>query len=214
MCCFGDVRMLDRPSLTEFDLAPLGTGKLRIYLGNLGTGPADFYRVDDAGVPASALTGGTNNPGWMKLSSATNGTPGFGSFDFCSGQCSYDMVVASPAGHPDSVWISGQMQYGELLNRSNGRTVQRSIDAGVNFTGMTNVASFNGMHPDQHALVFDPENPDIAFAGSDGGLVRTSGVFTDQAHDGQRCSFERSQVSSDGLAFFVAATFVATFVAT
>jgi hypothetical protein len=168
---------------TEFDLAPLANGKLRIYLGDLGTGPADFYRVDDAGVPASALTDGTNNPGWMKLSSATNGTPGFGSFDFCSGQCSYDMVVASPAGHPDNVWISGQMQYGELLNRSNGRTVQRSTDAGVNFTDMTNDASFNGMHPDQHALVFDPENPDIAFAGSDGGLVRTSGAFTNQAND-------------------------------
>lgn len=170
-------------SRTEFDLAPLSNGKLRIYLGDLGTGPADFYRVDDANVAASTLTDGTINPGWTKLSSPVNGTPGFGSYNFCSGQCSYDMVVASPAGHPDNVWLSGQMQYGELLGRSNGRTVQRSIDAGVNFTDMTNDASFNGMHPDQHALVFDPENPDIAFAGSDGGLVRTSGAFTDQSND-------------------------------
>ena len=28
------------------------------------------------------------------------------------------------------------------------------------------------MHPDQHAIVFDPENPAIAFVGSDGGVVR------------------------------------------
>jgi hypothetical protein len=170
-------------SRTEFDLAPLSNGKLRIYLGDLGTGPANFYRVDDASVPASSLTDGTNNPGWTKLSSPANGTPGFGSYNFCSGQCSYDMVVASPAGHPDTVWIDGQMQYNELLSRSNGRTVQRSTDAGVNFTDMTNDAEFDGMHPDQHALVFDPENPEIAFAGSDGGLVRTSGAFTDQAND-------------------------------
>ena len=29
-------------------------------------------------------------------------------------QCSYDMFVASPAGHPDTVWLGGSMQYGEL----------------------------------------------------------------------------------------------------
>src|SRR5207302_10875126 len=36
-----------------------------------------------------------------------------------------------------------------------------------------------GMHPDQHAIVFDPSNPDIAFVGSDGGVVRTDGQFAD-----------------------------------
>lgn len=170
-------------SRTEFDLALRPGNHLRIYLADVGESLADFYRVDEANVAASALTDGTANPGWTQLSSSTNGTPGFGSFDFCSDQCSYDMVVASPPGHPDSVWLSGQMQYGELLNRSNGRAIQRSTDAGVNFTDMTNDQEFDGMHPDQHALVFDPQNPDIAFAGSDGGLVRTNGSFVNQATD-------------------------------
>jgi len=34
-----------------------------------------------------------------------------------------------------------------------------------------------GMHPDQHALAFVSSNPDIAIAGSDGGVIRTSGTF-------------------------------------
>jgi len=39
-------------SRTEFALASIGS-KLRIYLGDTGTGIANLYRVDDANVPAS-----------------------------------------------------------------------------------------------------------------------------------------------------------------
>lgn len=173
---------------TEFALAPLGNGKLRIYLGDTDGVTADFYRVDDAYVPASTLTDGVNNPGWIRLSNSTPGTSGYASYDFCNGQCSYDMWVASPAGHPDTVWIGGSMQYGEIFTAnppSNGRAVQRSTDAGVDFTDMTDDALTppDGMHPDQHAVAFDPANPDIAFLGSDGGIVRTSGSFTDVSSD-------------------------------
>src|SRR5262245_57597811 len=155
-------------SRTEFALA-LNGGNLRIYLGDVGAGPADFYRVDNANVPAATLTNGVTNPGWTQLSNSTKGTPGFSSFNFCSGQCSYDMVVASPPGQPDTVYISGQMQYSEINRQSNGRTVQRSTNAGVSFTDMTGdrESPSLGMHPDQHAAVFAPGNPDIGFFGSD-----------------------------------------------
>ena len=168
---------------TEFTLAPNGN-KLRIYLGDTDGNTANFYRVDDASVPASTLTDGTNNPGWTKLSNATKGTPGYASYNYCNPQCSYDMPIASPPGHPDEVWIGGSMQYTEIFTAnppSNGRAVQRSTDAGVDFTDMTNDAQTPpaGMHPDQHVIAFSPTNPDIAFIGSDGGLVRTSGAFSD-----------------------------------
>ncbi|GCE07260.1 hypothetical protein KDAU_45890 [Dictyobacter aurantiacus] len=174
-------------SRTEFSLAPMGQ-KLRIYVGDTGSAPADFYRVDDANVPAATLTDGTNNPGWIKLSNSTPGTPGYSSYNYCSGQCSYDMPVASPPGRPDNVWIGGQMQYGEITPTgapSNGRAVQRSTNAGVSFTDMTDDTQSPplGMHPDQHAIAFDPNNPDIAFLGSDGGLVRTSGQFADTSSE-------------------------------
>ncbi|GAC1614029.1 MAG: exo-alpha-sialidase [Ktedonobacteraceae bacterium] len=174
-------------SRTEFALAPNGN-KLRIYVGDTDGTVADFYRVDDANVPASTLTDGTKNPGWLKLSNSTKGTPGFASYNYCDPQCSYDMPIASPAGHPDSVWIGGSMQYAEVFTAnppSNGRAVQRSTDAGESFTDMTNdtQAPPLGMHPDQHFIAFAPGHPDIAFLGSDGGLVRTSGDFADASSD-------------------------------
>jgi hypothetical protein len=171
-------------SRTEFALAPKGD-KLRIYVGDAGGGPADFYRTDDANVPAIALANGVSNPGWIKLSNSTPGTPGFSSYDFCAQQCSYDMVVASPRGLPDTVWLGGQMQYNEIFTAtppSNGRAVQRSTNAGVQFTDMTNDTQTPaplGMHPDQHAMVFVPGNGDIAIVGSDGGVVRTNGLYVD-----------------------------------
>lgn len=174
-------------SRTEFDLAPKGD-KLRIYLGDTDGVTADFYRVDDASVPAATLTDGTNNPGWLKLSNPTKGTPGYASYNFCNEQCSYDMWVASPPGHPDTVWLGGSMQYNEIFTPnppSNGRAVQRSTDAGVDFTDMTNDSQSPpvGMHPDQHAYAFVSSNPDIAILGSDGGVVRTSGSFVDSSAD-------------------------------
>src|ERR1700730_17537438 len=98
------------------------------------------------------------------------------------------MPVASPPGSPDSVWIGGQMQYDDIgqgaigaPSPSNGRTIQRSVDGGATFTDMTNDTQSPplGMHPDQHAIVFVPNNPNIAIMGSDGGAIRTDGSFVD-----------------------------------
>ena len=149
---------------TEFALAPNGA-KLRIYLGDTDGNTANLYRVDDANVSAPTLTDGTNNPGWTLLSNATKGTPGYSSYDYCNSQCSYDMPIASPAGQPDTVWIGGSMQYNEIFTAnppSNGRAVQRSTDAGADFTDMTDDAQATpqGMHPDQHFIAFAPGNPD------------------------------------------------------
>jgi hypothetical protein len=177
-------------SRTEFALAHLANGNLRAYLGDTNGGPADFYRTDNVLLPAASLTDGVNNPGWMKLSNPTPGTPGFTSWDFCGSlafgleQCSYDMPVESPPGQPDVVWIGGQMQYAEIFTShppSNGRAVQRSTNAGVSFTDMTNDTQSPplGMHPDQHAIAFAGSNPDIAFLGCDGGVVRVSGQYVD-----------------------------------
>ncbi|GAC1389155.1 MAG: exo-alpha-sialidase [Ktedonobacteraceae bacterium] len=169
-------------SRTEFALAPMGSN-LRIYLGDLANATADFYRVDNANVPATSLTDGVNNPGWTKLSNPNPGTPGYSSYNFCETQCSYDMWISSPPGQPDIVWYGGSMQYSEIFTPnppSNGRAVMRSTDAGVNFTDMTNDTQTPplGIHPDQHAVAFVPGNPNIAFLSSDGGLIRTDGTFT------------------------------------
>ena len=171
-------------SRTEFALVGVEDG-LRIYLGDAGSGAADFYRVDNANVAAATLTSAGVNSGWTQLSNSTPGTPGFGSYGFCEGQCWYDMFVVSPPGRPNTVYIGGSMAYGELSRASNGRAVQRSTDAGVHFTDMTNDTQSPpyGMHPDQHAAAFAPGHSEIGFFGSDGGLVRTSGTFADHSAD-------------------------------
>ena len=165
-------------SRTEFSLAPNGAN-LRVYVGDASSAPANFYRVDNANVTAATLfTGGTNG-GWTKLSNSANGTPGFASFNYCSTQCSYDMPVYSPPGAPDIVYIGSSMQYSEIGGRSNGRAVQRSEDAGVNFTDMTIDTQGVSRHPDQHAMAATPFNPNILFNGDDGGVWRINGAFTD-----------------------------------
>src|SRR5207248_9391495 len=109
-------------------------------------------------------------------------------------QCVYDNVVYSPPGKPDVVYLGGIFNYTNYGFRNNGRAFLRSTDAGVTFTDLTwdattnptppdtccqpNPIAPNGMHPDQHAIVEIP-GTNAAIFGSDGGLVRSSGVFSD-----------------------------------
>jgi hypothetical protein len=163
---------------TEFDAVALPSRKTRIYVGD-ATGSADgkagLLRTDDARAAAPTFT---------LLSDPNPANPGsFASYSYCGGQCSYDMPVASPDGQPDTVLIGGQMQYSEIFTAhqpSNGRAVQRSSDAGVSFTDMTNDAASNGLHPDQHAIAFAGST---VLLGSDGGINRLSGGFVDRSSD-------------------------------
>ncbi|PYK94518.1 MAG: hypothetical protein DME36_05600 [Verrucomicrobia bacterium] len=175
-------------SRTEFSLAPNGAN-LRVYVGDTGGAPADFYRVNNANVPAATLVTGGTNGGWTKLSSPVNGTPGFASYNYCSTQCTYDMPVFSPPGAPDIVYIGSSMQYSELGGRSNGRAIQRSEDAGVNFTDMTIDTQGVSLHPDQHAIAATPFDPNKVFIANDGGVWRLNGSFSNVS----------SQCSSRGL---------------
>jgi len=43
--------------------------------------------------------------------------------------------------------------------------------------------AWDGIHPDQHEIVINPGNPTQIFEGSDGGVIRTSGTFTDASAD-------------------------------
>lgn len=172
---------LSTDARTEFD-AVAKNGKTRIYLGDATalSSPNDptlrvaaLFRTDDATAAA---------PSWSQLSDSNPTRPGgYASYNYCNEQCSYDMPVASPDGQPDVVYIGGQMQYDEIFTSvqpSNGRAVQRSQDAGVSFTDMTNDSTGNGLHPDQHAIAFGGP---FTFLGSDGGVNRLSGPYVSQS---------------------------------
>jgi hypothetical protein len=83
------------------------------------------------------------------------------------------------------VYLAGSYDYGTYGLSTNSRGVLYSTDAGASFTDVSWDASTppNGIHPDQHALVVSPSNPGLFFEGSDGGLMKSSGSFTDDSAD-------------------------------
>jgi hypothetical protein len=221
------------------------SGTTRIYLtdgavnnaGRLGPNAAQFWRTDNGNQPASTLlateasgnteptaAGSATYPGWQRLSSSSNTSPYFATIDSCTGQCWYDNLVYSPKGMPDTVYVIGSFQYGEIpcntkgvgcgIGRSNGRAVLWSTTAGDpdpannsrTFTDLTYdvqeepanwcalpafstcVHSHNAIHPDQHVIVVNPNNPTQIFEGSDGGVIRTDGGFV---NDSAECTADR-----------------------
>jgi hypothetical protein len=253
--------------------ATIKNGKTRLYLvdgtannsGAAAPNAGNFWRTDNADQTASALlasqaTGstvpaGAGNPfpatynGWQKLTSNTTASPYYPTIDTCTGQCWYDEDVYTPAGLPDTVYVIGSYNYGEIPcntkgvgcgnGRSNGRAVIYSTTAGdpdasasgtavnrtftdltfdaqdqpANWCGLGAAAQLafggvqptyaclwapDGIHPDQHAIAVNPSNPTQIFEGSDGGMIRTSGSFSDLSF---RCnSNERPLLGAASLA--------------
>jgi hypothetical protein len=176
----------------ELAAAKLANGNTRLYVYE---GKNEVDVDDDGDLDKASQVLRTDNaraatPAFQNLTSNVDGTPGFSSFDICGGQCSYDMPIAVSPKNPDVVMIGGQTQYGELppyagADRSNGRNIVLSRNAGALFTDMSGEAKdpFEANHPDVQIIAFHPTNPNILFIASDGGLVRTSGRYTDDSSD-------------------------------
>ena len=188
------IRQYGSPDVTidsrlEFAATTLSDGRTRIYLGDatlfgdVNTGfVSGLVRTDDAR---------TARPAFQTLSSPRPGTRGYGSFNFCQAQCSYDMAVTVSPTSPGVVYLSGSMNYDEIFTAyqpSNGRAVIRSTNGGRNFTDMTNDPAGDGLHPDQHALLVFPGgsvgNEEFLTA-SDGGVVDQRGPFRNNSADCQ-----------------------------
>ena len=153
---------------SEFALANNG-GTTRMYVGQGASGgpQARFYRSENA-------QSGTN-ASFVDMTTPQN-------INYCTGQCWYDNYVVSPSGHPDIVYLGGSFDYNNLHGRDNGRAVLLSTDGGATWSDLTQDGDPNhaeGMHPDQHALVVNPNDPYQFFAGSDGGVIRSDGQFAD-----------------------------------
>jgi hypothetical protein len=167
----------------EFDVTTLPTGATRMVVG-AGSYPPG---------------GGPNSSFWRSNNADTSATfqslGGAQVDNYCTGQCWYDNLVVIPTGNPDTVYLGGSFQYGEVGGKSNSRAVLYSTNGGATWSDVSwdattnptppgsccqpNPIAPNGIHPDQHALIVSPTNPGLFFEGSDGGLVRSSGSFSD-----------------------------------
>ncbi len=178
-----------RPNLSVTTL-PNGKTRMYVFEGNAGQNPARLFRSDDVAAGAPAFTDMTSN---------NVANSGWAFFGICDPQCWYDSFVYTPAGQPDVVYVGGDYAYGE--NIANKRAVILSTDAGVSGTDMTfdgtDQLHPNGMHPDQHDIVTNPNNPFQFIETGDGGVIRSSGSFVDRS---SWCSDPRRNLSGARLA--------------
>ena len=162
-----------RPNLAVTTL-PSGKTRMYVFEGNAGQNPARLFRSDDVA---------TGVPAFTDLTSGSVASPGFAYFGMCDPQCWYDSFVHTPKGHPDIVYVGGDYAYGETI--ANKRAVVLSTDAGVTATDMTfdgtDMLHPNGLHPDQHDIVTNPNNPFQFIEVNDGGVMRSSGSFVDRS---------------------------------
>ena len=98
--------------------------------------------------------------------------------DYCTGgggspQCTYDNVVEIDPNDADSMYLAGSFSR-EKKTQNWIAIVRRSDDGGDTWTDMTPSDYEAGwMHPDAHAIAFDPGDTNVVWVGNDGGVYRT-----------------------------------------
>lgn len=102
---------------------------------------------------------------------------GFYTFDFrkYSSQSSYDMYFAVHPTDPNIVFLGGTNIYRSL----DGFATDAYTWIGGYQCDTSRYSNYvyPNHHPDQHKLIFLPSNPNIAFSGTDGGIMKTLDIF-------------------------------------
>lgn len=161
-----------------------------LYLDNANTVPAlDGFEIAVSATDPNILIAGGGiswytNQGqegiWSWVIRSTDGgdtwefLPGAG--DYCSGQnsspqCTYDNIVEIDPTNPNIMYIGGSLSLDENYNWV--EVMQRSEDGGDTWYDMTPAREGSLMHPDAHGMAFDPNDPNILWVGTDGGIYRT-----------------------------------------
>jgi uncharacterized repeat protein (TIGR01451 family) len=144
-------------SASRFSIATAKVGKYtRIYAG------FDWYNSTD-GVHRSSRLFRSDDSGehWQQL---PFGTPGDvdSVLNYCDIQCTYDNVVEVDPSNPNIVYAAGEYNYAASPQLGG---IYRSTDAGLTWKTLG-----VDLHPDFHALAFQPGNPAHIVIGNDGGV--------------------------------------------
>jgi uncharacterized repeat protein (TIGR01451 family) len=107
---------------------------------------------------------------WHPMSTPL-GTGGGGStFDYCGGQCWYDMAMAVSPSNASLLYVGGSFNYGA----GNGG-LYMSTNSGSSWQSVNPGSNGQGLHPDFHAIAFAPSK---LYIGNDGGVWDTTNIGT------------------------------------
>jgi hypothetical protein len=134
---------------TEIALAASTNGATQLlYMINQGSG-SNFV-----GATKRSADGGTT---WTDITKATGGGT---STDITNGQAWYDLILAVHPTNPDLIFMGG-------ATHARSKNAQSPIGTNVTWTA----ANYGSpVHPDNHACVFRPSNPNQMIMGNDGGI--------------------------------------------
>ncbi len=95
--------------------------------------------------------------------------------NYCTGQCWYDNIIAVHPRSAQTVYLGGSANYIWQPEIRIKEVVVRSTDGGTTWEDLSpNDSPDRTLHPDMHAIAFDPNNPNIVWIGNDGGVWRST----------------------------------------
>lgn len=173
------------PSWTKLTTGLPASGFTRISLGISPSSPQTVYAlIADAAYTVNGFyrttNGGTN---WSSIA-----LPG----GDIGGQGFYNLNVAVDPTSPDIVYLSGI-------------SLWKATRSGAGVWSFTDIGGV--FHPDNHAVAFDPTNHLRVYAGSDGGIYRTTNggaTWDDSINEGlciMQCEFIDQHPTSDAVLF-------------
>lgn len=177
------------------NITPTGfpTSYARIEIGIAPSDETQVYFV--AQTPGNGATGhnlwkynylsgdGSGNGG--RWSNRTANIPndhctGYYNFDFrkYNSQSSYDMFISVFPTDTNLVFLGGTNIYRSYTGFST--TVYEWIGGYQCDTAVISNYVYPGHHPDQHKLIFLPSDPNVAYSGTDGGVMKTQNITAGQ----------------------------------
>ena len=95
--------------------------------------------------------------------------------NYCGGQCWYDNIIAVDPTSANVVYLGGQARYEWQPVTRIKEVVIRSNDGGTTWQDMSpNDSAAHTLHPDMHAIAFDPQNHNTVWVGNDGGVWKST----------------------------------------
>ncbi|NYD41414.1 DUF11 domain-containing protein [Nocardioides panaciterrulae] len=142
---------------TRFSLGlshPASDAQATVYVG------FDYYDSKANYHPAQIWKTTDDGAHWASAVGSTTGDDSV--VDYCGTQCFYDNEVKPDPTNPDVLYVEGSYGYN---NSPPSGGIYRSTDGGQTWKNLG-----LDLHPDFHAIAFDPANTDHIAIGNDGGV--------------------------------------------